>query len=272
MNFYLSNSYNLLIFAVLALTPPIFAEEVLPKIFEIESLCQISANQPNKTLFLFDIDDTIFDSPSMLGSKAWRKYISEAAGKIDQSENWHDIISYELAKKHPLTPVEIMTSSFVKDLQERGYGVCGLTARERNIWYYMPQEGVDLLTIKQLNSVGVDFNNGSLENTYPELSQATEYFGGVFFADLEPKGNYLLKLFGNTSQFPEKIIFIDDKPSQSESVAFALSQLGIAHECYTYTATDEKAKVFDPLIANIQLYYFYDSEGKRLFQTKELCK
>ena len=61
--------------------------------------------------------------------------------------------------------------------------------------------------------------------------------------------------------FPKKIIFIDDKLSQVESVADALAKLGIEHECYVYTATDEKGKAFNPLIANIQLYYFYQSEG-----------
>jgi hypothetical protein len=205
----------------------------------------------------------------MLGSKAWRQYIVEATKKIDTSKNWHDIFSYALAQKHPLKTVETMTSSFVSELQEKGYVVCGFTSRERKLWYDMPKDGVDILTIKQLNSVNVDFNNKSLENVYPYLSWDSEYFNGVFFANIEPKGNYLLHLFANAPQFPEKIIFTDDKLSQVESVANALAKLGIKHECYSYSAIDEKGKSFNPLIANIQLYYFYQSNGNEIISDEK---
>ena len=213
------------------------------------------------TLFLLDIDDTTFDSVSMLGSKAWRKYIKEAANQIDSSRNWHDIFSYELALKHPLHTVEEMTGTFIVEWQDRGFVVCGFTARERNVWYDTPKEGIDALTVKQLASVGVNFDNQSLENTYPILATAPQYFGGVFFADLESKGEYLLLLLQTTSENPVKIVFVDDKASHVESVDQVLDGLGIPHECYLYTATDAKSKSFIPSIANIQLYYFFKSEG-----------
>lgn len=260
---------NLIISVMLALTAPTYAGNATSKVSQITSLAEISSDHPNETLFLFDIDDTVFDSFSMLGSKAWRKYIVEAAKKIDPSENWHDIITYALAQKHPLNAVEKITSSYIKDLQNNGYVVCGLTARERKIWYDMHQDGIDILTVNQLSTVNVDFNNGSLENTYPYLSTAPEYYSGIFFANLEPKGNYLLRLFENAPALPQKIIFVDDKLSQVESVDAALTLLGIPHECYFYSATDEKGKAFNPLIANIQLYYFYVSGGQRIISDKE---
>lgn len=247
---------------MLAVSMPMAAENITPKVFHIESLTQVSSDHPPKTLFLFDIDDTIFDSFSMVGSKAWRRYIVEAAKKIDPSENWHDIFSHALAKKHPLKAVEEITSSFVKDLQNKEFAVCGFTSRERQLWYNMPQEGVDALTVQQLASIDVNFNNGSVETLYPDLAKDSEYFNGVFFANIEPKGNYLLHLFKTSSTLPEKVVFIDDKLSQVESVANALAELGIPHESYFYSATDEKAKAFNPLIANIQLYTFYESNSE----------
>lgn len=254
--------------AMLAVSIPMNAEIITPQVFHIESLSSIN-NQPPKTLFLLDIDDTIFDSFSMLGSKAWRRYIVEATKKIDPTENWHDIFSYALAQKHPLRAVEKITSTFVQDLQSKEMIVCGFTSRERKLWYDMFQEGVDVLTVKQLSSVNVNFNNGSLEKHHPDLAKNSEYFNGVFFANIEPKGNYLLHLFKSSSSFPEKVIFIDDKLSQVESVASALAKLGIPHESYLYSATDKKGKIFNPLIANIQLYYFYDSNGEKALSDEQ---
>lgn len=108
-----------------------------------------------------------------------------------------------------------------------------------------------------------------MENQYPGLSTDPGYFRGSFFAWIDPKGDYLTHLFDGSSHFPEKIIFIDDKLSEVESMASALAELGIPHECYLYLATDIKNKNFDPLIANIQLYFFYASGGLRLLSDEE---
>ncbi len=237
-------------------------------IVKIDSLNQIVNSKSTQTIYFLDIDDTLFDFPCMLGSKAWRKYIISAT-KDDFTENWHDVFSLFIARNHPLETVEVLTSRFVQELQMKGCGVFGLTARERKIWYDTPMDDIDLLTISQLESVGINFNNESLTKAYPYLTNNPEYFKGIFFADIEPKGEYLLKLFKDASQLPKKVIFIDDKQSQVESVAAALNLLGISYECYWYAATEEKAARFDPLIANIQLYYFWISGGKRVVCDEE---
>lgn len=59
----------------------------------------------------------------------------------------------------------------------------------------------------------------------------------------------------DSSLLPVKIIFVDDKLSQVESVDTALTKLGIPHQCYVYLATDKKAKAFDPLITNSTLLF-----------------
>lgn len=251
----------------LAFTPLVGNNPVI-RIVKIDSLCQIADSQPAQTIYLFDIDDTLFDYPHMLGSKAWRKYIV-AATKDDPTRNWHDIFSLFLARNHPLETVEALTCQFIKELQLKGYGVFGLTSRERKIWYDTPMNDIDLLTVIQLKSLGISFNNEFLNETYPYLSSNSEYFGGIFFADVESKGEYLLKLFQDSPQLPKKVIFVDDKLSHVESVAAALDQLGINHECYWYTATDDKASRFDPLIANVQLYHFWISGGKRIVSDEE---
>lgn len=238
------------------------------RISKIESLTEIADSDPTHTLYFFDIDDTLFDSAYMLGSKAWRKYIV-AATKDDPTEDWHDIFSLFIARNHPLQAIETMTSEFIQELQTKSEAVFGLTARERKMWYDTPMADTDLLTIAQLESVGISFDHPSIDKTHPHLTSDSEYFKGVFFANIEPKGEYLLKLFKDAPQLPAKVIFVDDKQNQVESVAAALNQLGIDYECYWYTATDSKASKFNPLIANIQLYYFWISEGERVLSDNE---
>jgi hypothetical protein len=174
-----------------------------------------------------------------------------------------------MAQRCQVKLAEEITSEFIKELQNKGYVVCGLTARERNLWYDTPQEGVDRLTAAQLRSVNVDFNNKSLEETYPDMSKDTEYFEGIFFSNAETKGQYLFNLFNNSSRLPNKVVFIDDKSTQVESVASTLETLQIPYECYTYTATEKKNSLFDPLIANIELYYFYESGGKEIISDQQ---
>lgn len=230
-------------------------------ITKIESIHQIADSPIPQTTYFFDIDDTLFDSPHMLGSKAWRKYILAATSEEDPLENWHDFLSLFLARNYPLSPVEPNTRQFIQEIQSKGHTVFGLTARERDKWYDTSVPGIDVLTVKQLASLGIHF--------HPKEDLAPEYYRGVFFADLEPKGEYILKLFQNATQLPHKVIFVDDKHSQVESVASALRQLEIDAECYWYTATEEKAQRFDPLIANIQLYYFWTSGGETILSDNE---
>lgn len=247
------------------------ADKKVSNVYKIESLSQIKEVEqaPNKTLFLFDLDDTVFDFPYMLGSKQWRKYFAEASKKINPDKNWHDLISYFLVHNYPIRAVESNTSQFIKNLQQKGYIVCGLTSRERQKWYDTDKEGVDKATNKQLGSIGVNFYNYSLEGSYPYLALESEYFNGTFFANIEPKGNYLFELLNHAPDVPLKIVFIDDKPSQVESVANRLNELGIENECYSYSATDAKASKFNPLIANIQLYYFLESDRQRVLSDEQ---
>ncbi len=236
-------------------------------IIKIDSINELSSDHPKETIFLFDIDDTLIDFPYMLGSKAWRKYITQVTKEADK--NWHDILSLFLAQKHPMITVEPATAHLVKDLQAQGYAVCGLTARERNLWYATLTEGIDLLTIKQLESVDIQFGNGIFETLYPDLAQDSEYYHGVFFANTDTKGEYLIKILKAASIRPKKIVFVDDKLGQVESVASALTELQIDHECYWYCATDDKAAKFNSFIANIQLYYFWISSGQEMLSDDE---
>lgn len=253
--------------AVTAPLTTVTSKETVSVIAQIQKINEISSAYSKNTLIFFDIDDTLFDSPYLLGSRGWRRYIVEATKNT--GKNWHDIFSYFIAQNVPSVAIEGSTVQLVKELQTQGIGVCALTARERKVWYSTPTEGVDLLTSNQLKAAGFEFDQNAHKRLYPDLVDNPEYFGGIFFADTELKGEYLKKILGKASQKPTKIIFVDDKIIQVESVASALKELGIDHECYWYCATDDKAKKFNPLISNIQLYHLWISKGQKIISDKE---
>ncbi|PJD94454.1 MAG: hypothetical protein CK425_11430 [Parachlamydia sp.] len=231
------------------LTVSLFAE-----VISIDSLSQVKLPPASQALIFFDIDDTLIDFPTMLGSKMWRKHIVEATSQ-DTSNNWHDRFSLYLAQHCPVTTVEPSTSSYIKDLQKQGYTIYGLTARERHKWYDTPCPDVDQLTVSQLNSVDIDFNQLSMLPHTEAIIQNSEYFQGTLFANTDLKGDFLKQLFENASSLPEHVVFIDDKLSQVESVSETLEALGIKADCYWYRAIEVKSNSFNSLLADIQLYH-----------------
>lgn len=231
------------------------------KILEIKSLSEIPNNQPVGTVYFFDLDDTLIDYPHMLGSKAWRSYLAKTTDGYEQPGSHHDIFTLSVVENHPIGTVEAITKKWLKTLQATGYAVYGLTARERNIWFYTPRERVDVLTCAQLAYAGIDFDQNPQSDLHLHFTQSQEYFKGIFFCNLDSKGDYVKKLLGGRCPKPQKIIFVDDKREHVEGVSKALAELKIDYECYWYCGVDEKTRGFEPLVANIQLHYFMLSKG-----------
>ncbi len=239
----------------------------------IQSLDEVEVPTDQKTLYLLDLDDTIYAHPFALGSRKWRANIKEQMLQLLTEDpeiqehlpinletkqiiqSLHDQISYSLALHAPVVSVEPLTQQWIESLQQKGHQVQGLTVRERNVWFYTAQEGVDILTRDQLSSIGIDFQ------TTEQISAAIEpYAFGIHFSPQDDKGDYFEKLLLPALQsqgMPDTIIFIDDKLSHVESMAKALSRNGIKHHSYHYTAIDAKEAGYDPLIANIQLFYYW---------------
>lgn len=282
---------SLFVSAAIASAEPTAVQEQAPNsaiVKTVDSLWQIALDQPAGTLFLYDIDDTLLDSRYMLG-RAWRGYVREETAKINgndvekiKNENWHDIFAYYLCEKnYPLISVEPGTASYVAESQSKGYAVGALTSRERKRYYDLEIDGVDKLTVSQLASIGVYFDNQSIENHYRYLTHETEYFQGIFFSDQDAKGDYLTTIFSKVMaerkanpnakiELPVKVIFVDDKLSQVESVAKALAQFGIEHECYVLKAASYRK--LDKLVASIQFYHLQLSDGATILTNEEAAE
>ncbi len=148
------------IFLLLASKPTQVASAITTeetRVLKLDSIKEMPIEHPQDTIVFFDLDDTAFDSPYMLGSKAWRRYIVQATKHLDR--NWHDIFTLFITQKLQFITVEPDTVEIIKNLKARGCITSGLTARERQIWYDTPTDDIDKLTISQLKSVNIDFDS-----------------------------------------------------------------------------------------------------------------
>lgn len=245
-------------------------EDSALSLIKLDTIHNLPLSHPEGTLFLFDVDDTLTDSPHMIGSRAWRRYLQRMT-----TPYWYENLTLFVITNIPAAPVETATPDIIKELQDKGHVVCGFTARARGSWFDIPGQQIDRLTLSQLATAGIFLDADSFQKTYPSLVGIPEYYEGIFFADSETKGEYLTKLLevlSSTSQLPRKIVFIDDKRQQVESVAVTLKEWDIDHECYWYCATDEKANRFNPAISNIQLYHLWYSQGITILSDQEAAE
>lgn len=245
-----------------------FFSFVNAEIIEIQNISEIlPAIESVDTLVLFDMDDTLTDSTISLGTGSWRKYIRSNIEEYQQKygSRWgnidlHDKLTSIVANKVPVKAVEDQMPQLVASLQSTGIPVFVFTARGKSKWYATEIDGVDRLTRNQLLYAGFDFARTQVPQKLK--SMGSFYADGVIFSSPLKKGLFLKKLLQETGYQPKKIVFIDDKRDQVESMEKATQELGIPFVGFWYTRADQEHENFDPFVTTIQL--------KRLLETGEI--
>ncbi|MBI2812041.1 MAG: DUF2608 domain-containing protein [Candidatus Melainabacteria bacterium] len=206
------------------------------------------------TLVLIDLDDTLTDSSLSLGSSAWRHWLKERSqGQKDPATQilLHDYYTYIAAKRVPVKPVEMDTPATVAALQEKGAIILCYTSRGRNQWYSTRIAGIDQLSKEQLASIGISF----AASTHPQVFTSLPiYVDGILFGSLKSreKGDLLKEIFQNSNYSPKKVVFIDDKQEQVQSVDKAMGEMGIPCTAFWYRLIEKNQATFDPAVAAIQ--------------------
>ncbi len=222
-------------------------------------------------LVIFDIDNTLIEPVQELGTNQWfenriKEYISYGHSKPDSLEKalqeWTAIQSITLVKL-----VEPGIEHIVKDLQNQGYTVIGLTTRGL---------GISTRTIDQLQTVKINLT--ATAPTNEEIFFMNErgvlFRGGVLFTAGTHKGKALEKFLKTVGCNPSSIMFINDKyshllPVEEYCEKFALPFTGIR-----YGFLDEKVKNFRKQIAEVQFYHFghilSDEAAERILHERKL--
>ena len=132
--------YQKFILAILVSLATFLSAEII----EIDRLEKISPYISENAICLLDIDDTLIDNPTSLGTPRWRSWIRPKL--TNYRPDLFDDLTLFIAKKAPYKTVEATTVQFVADLQNRGVTVLAFTARGRTEWYTTDIEGLDLFT------------------------------------------------------------------------------------------------------------------------------
>ena len=230
-------------------------------IFEIKEIEKIlpAIDSPD-TLVLFDMDDTLTDSTTMLGTGQWRKSLREESvymetlreiNAVSQKDKLHDNLTHFVALHVPVKPVEEKLPAVVQELQKK-VPVLVFTARGKKRWYSSDIAAIDLMTEAQLTQAGYSFHESILPKELQELDPAT-YGNGILYTSPLKKGAFLKDLIQKTGYRPAKIVFIDDKLEQVQSVEKAAQELGIPYVGFWYTRAENVHEDFNEDVAARQL-------------------
>jgi phosphoglycolate phosphatase-like HAD superfamily hydrolase len=196
------------------------------------------------TWIIFDIDNTLLKSTSMMGSPQWSDYMrsqAEAAGlSKEEAERLQHAAFGRAQKGLRVELTEPAAVPLVQGLQRRGLTTFALTARAKSL--------VEV-TLSQVSSSGFDFSKSQPRVQTPG---ERDLHSGVLFAGGVSKGELLRRLMNASAKPPKEVIFFDDRRENLESVEGELGRAGVPFTGYRYGFVDTDVKNFRPDLANVQ--------------------
>jgi hypothetical protein len=213
---------------------------------EINKLEAVLADARPGDMVFVDIDNTLIRPEQTLGSDQWFDfYVKKLVREGRTNQEALDLAQIEAKKVMTASrylPVEPRTAEIVKALQAKGIPVVGLTYRN---------SGLAEITDRDLASAGISLN------------ASKEAKGGVLYAAGSTKVNELEKYLAASGAKPKRILFVDDKASNTKALDdFYLSQKRELL-AYRYGAADDEVNKFQASVAEAQFAEFQRS-GKIL--------
>ncbi len=207
-----------------------------------------------KTWFLVDLDNTVFQATQALGHVNWLQHEVQKQMNEGKSREEAFYSLYPLWKKTQMmtdvTPIEVNFLKIIQQLQNNNIVVMGLTQRQL---FVIPE------TLRQLDSLGVTF-----QKTAP-LKETINFFGKepalytqgiLFIGDFNTKGDIFRTFLKQLEQKPKKIVFIDDKRENVEELAKVAMLEEIEYIGAHYTAIERGQQIYFPELAEYQLNFF----------------
>lgn len=238
------------------------------RIIEVSKMSEALAPVETGTLLIFDLDNTIVEPRQTLGSDQWFEHVLSREKKktTDEKAALKNAIDLweRVQRVTKVRLVEEQTAGLIATQQANGIKIMGLTARPLTLEPY---------TREQLKSVAVDL---SITRVYPKnvplVAGKVEYRNGILFmGPAQSKGEVLLQFLKKINLKPKRIVFVDDRKHNIESVEGSVSKTDMELLAMRYGAADATVKAFRPDVADLELKVFdgllSDEEALRLLQT-----
>lgn len=224
----------------------------LAKIIESNTVTEINNHlndDPEHTLVIFDIDNTLAAPKLEIGSDQWVNYLVQEKMKqgLDMQQAFNAVLPtyFHVQFKVAMHPVEDITPALIQELQTNGTSVIALTARS----IFVASRTLDQLKDMRV-ALGIRNHNNELHLNMPI---PCIYMDGVIFSGNNDKGLVLIELLNTIDFKPTRIIFLDDKLKNITAVEYAAQKCGIEFVGIRYGRCDERVTNFDPVKAQEQL-------------------
>jgi FMN phosphatase YigB (HAD superfamily) len=214
------------------------------EVIETSSFQEVLDRADEETLVVLDLGNTLMTTAQGLGSSHWalsevKKLMNEH--KISKKEalsrfirTWHKVLIASRTQ-----PVELTTAGVIKQLQNKGVKLVGLSAREIEMAYP---------TLDQLHSIGITLSNQTIHPYDHEIvgGHASKFIEGIIFAGLHNnKGETLFRFLEQVGYQPKKIIMIDDKPKNLKLVQAVAKQNDVPFVGLRYNVMDSTVAQYD---------------------------
>lgn len=232
-----------------------FSLQANAEITELNSYSDLNRESLKGAVVVFDIDNTLLRQEQMIGTHQWGDDFRERAIERGVPEKEaRELQLKTFAEVQPfvsVVPVEEKVRDLLAYLDSNKIPHFALTAR--------PRFATDI-TIKQLKTLNHDFAKSFPAQKDP--SALKEFLtDGVIFSGETPKGELLKLIVENSVQKPTKIVFIDDKRYNLESVEKSLVGSGIKIESRRYGGADAVVASYDRAIADLEYSFFVDANS-----------
>lgn len=199
-------------------------------------------NNPN-ILVAFDIDNTIMELSTDLGSDQWfyagLKHLTQQGISTDDALQKIVPLYIHYQRHGSVNPVEPEIIQIIKKLHKNNIPTIALTARTNPI---------EDLTIQQLKSVGIRFDKNKFHKktfTFTHTPYPAFFKKGIVFCgNNNNKGEVLCEFIAHVQLKPSLIIFVDDKRRHLEAVETFLKKFSIPFLGLRYGYLDEKIQQF----------------------------
>ena len=241
----------------------IIAAPLIAHIYEHHSLKDIHdyidhVDHHEKTLVVFDLDNTLVRYANVLGSDEWFSFtlskLIEKGYSYSQALELLLPLYFKMVHHLELSIFDDYAIDLLNYLHEHNITTIALTSRSLPI----AQRTLDELARLKINFVSAEYPFN--KEIHGQLTRPYYCKNGVIFCNDNDKGLVLRDLLHKLNYFPTKVIFIDDKHKYLISLQKALKEIDFAWAInyigIRYAGADHFVKAFDPTHAHTLLCEF----------------
>lgn len=235
------------------------------KIIETDCFHEIQNHITENTAIFFDLDNTLVEPVQHFGSVQWgenyEKRMLDSGKTLNEVEAILQPYWNQLLPDLSMRLVDQTAPNIIRELQQKGHLVLGLTARHVMDAIY---------THPLLDQYGIKFESKYADQEISMAHPAMFEKGVLFTGIRNSKGESLIAFLKQINHFPQRVLFVDDKLNHVQSLEGPLAKLNIDYIGVRYSKADKRVQEFDPQIADLQMKFFpkfiSDEEARQMLE------